>query len=47
MFKKRPPFDRNKWQRNLFLENENEEPLWLKIVGGAAFVIFILVLCFI
>jgi hypothetical protein len=32
-------------KRHIFIEQE--EPLWLKILGGASFVIFVLLLCFI
>lgn len=40
-------FDRNKWQRNLFIEPRKPEPLWLEILGGISFVLFVLILCFV
>ena len=47
MFKKRPEFERNKWQRNLFIDKRKPDPLWLEIVGSILFALFILLICFI
>jgi hypothetical protein len=40
-------FAYNKWQRNLFIDHNQPEPLWQKVLGTICFVVFVLIVCFI